>query len=286
MGVAPHQPELDMITFTPSGRGAGRWGDCVPLERCGARRAVLDLQRLGSVGPVVAARVAAWVDLNRHAGAEVGVNTRAPRRARHEWSRWGLFAEGGHRSGSFGSSPSRPLLRVTRLRSAREADELGEALHAQLTRALRDGHGAAVDPVVVAFLELTSNATTHGASVHGTYVAAEHEPRQGLTLVVGDLGTGIPAHLRPHLGGELDDHAVISHALQRGVSSTPGGGDGLACLLETLRDAPGLSSTLHIWSGRGRVSMSSGGGTVRGGHPIASPYATHGTWVSLTVDGE
>ena len=56
---------------------------------------------------------------------------------------------------------------------------------------------------------------------------AQRMPNKGVTFIaVGDVGDGIPATMRSRYA-ELEDVAALQYALEPGVSSDGGGGNGL-----------------------------------------------------------
>ena len=59
------------------------------------------------------------------------------------------------------------------------------------------------------------------------YYMAQRMPNKGITFVaIGDVGDGIPATMRSRYA-DLDDLSALRYALEPGVSSDGGGGNGL-----------------------------------------------------------
>ena len=65
-----------------------------------------------------------------------------------------------------------------------------------------------------------------GAGVVGYYMAQRFSKRGFTFVAVGDVGDGIPATMRSRYT-DLDDLAALQYALEPGVSSDGGGGNGL-----------------------------------------------------------
>jgi hypothetical protein len=78
------------------------------------------------------------------------------------------------------------------------------------------------DAVFQALSELCSNALQHGRHDLGVFVAAKRriEPRRQISIAIGDLGVGIPEHIRGRYPEWTDDCAAIARAMQPGVSGT------------------------------------------------------------------
>jgi hypothetical protein len=133
------------------------------------------------------------------------------------------------------------LVELTRFTDLAGAVALGERLPAVLGAAegsadVPGGHRA-IRRLANAVFELAENTAAHsqrlapGTPVVGYYMA-QRMPRQRRTfLAIGDLGSGIPATLRPALAAGGDqaktDLAVLRRALEPGVSGSGGGGNGL-----------------------------------------------------------
>ena len=150
------------------------------------------------------------------------------------------------------------LIPLTRLHAQTESDrldeEIGNLLGAQFTNGIA-GLGAVFSNTIG---ELCDNATTHGKNEHGAYVAAQRYQKTRCVLAIGDIGIGIPEHLRrvhPHL---RDDGAAIAEATKERVSGVMGAeashrGIGYHHVIDTMRETRLPSGLLRIWSGRGSV---------------------------------
>jgi hypothetical protein len=85
---------------------------------------------------------------------------------------------------------------------------------------------------------------------------AQRMPNKGITFVaLGDVGDGIPATMRSRYH-DLDDLAALQYALEPGVSSDGGGGNGLYVARQmTERIAGGV---MTVESGAGFLRVRSG----------------------------
>lgn len=74
----------------------------------------------------------------------------------------------------------------------------------------------------MAVAELCDNAIDHGRNPLGAFVAVCRlvEPRRQVSLAIGDLGIGIPEHIRQRYPEWTDDGYAIAHATQEHVTGT------------------------------------------------------------------
>jgi hypothetical protein len=151
---------------------------------------------------------------------------------------WDLFPQYAPRE------PVRPLKRgntekcieLTRFSDLSGAVALGERLPTVLTSAAGAadvaGGTRTLKRLTDAVYELAENSVAHsrqlspGAGVVGYYMA-QRMPNRGITWVaIGDVGDGIPSTMLSRYA-DLDDLGALSYALEPGVSSDGGGGNGL-----------------------------------------------------------
>lgn len=107
--------------------------------------------------------------------------------------------------------------------------------------------------------EISDNATTHGKSSVGVsycYVAANRYAK-GCSLVVGDLGVGIPTHMRRAFPKLDDDGDAIRIATREGTSGTgnPQRGIGYQYVIDGLKNEHIATGELRVWSGSGRFRV-------------------------------
>ena len=179
------------------------------------------------------------------------------------------------------------MLPVTGLREFNAVETVAqhtrEILEYQLTDVSALGHAS-----YMAVSELCGNAIEHGANPLGACVAAARfeQPRRQVSIALGDLGVGIPEHLRQRYPEWFDDCFAIAQALEPRISGTGDAhrGNGFA---ETFEAA--LASALHA----ARVDIHAANGFVRaqfyGGIKKLEPFPAarfrRGTWISYDLVG-
>lgn len=137
--------------------------------------------------------------------------------------------------------------------------------------------------------ELSDNATTHGrSSVGGSYVAAQRYNQQRCVLAVGDLGIGIPTHMRQVFPELTDDGDAIRIATIEGKSGTgdPQRGIGYQYVIDGLKNERIAKGELHVWSGWGRFRLETRSGIQERRRAWSIDEPTKGTWVRLELVGQ
>jgi hypothetical protein len=115
--------------------------------------------------------------------------------------------------------------------------------------------------LAAAVYELAENTVAHSQQLSGGggvigYYMAQRMPKKGITFVaVGDVGDGIPATMRSRYA-DLDDLATVQYALEPGVSSDGGGGNGLNVARQMTELIQG--GVMTVESGGGFVRVRSG----------------------------
>lgn len=148
------------------------------------------------------------------------------------------------------------VLPVTGVRDAGDVERIAGAVRELLEYQMPDVSplGAAA---FMAVSELAGNAVDHGRNALGAYVCATRvvEPRRRVSIAIGDLGIGIPEHLRQQYPEWADDTFAVAQAMQPSVSGTgdPHRGNGFE---EVFTEA--LASTLHA----ARIQIHSANGFV------------------------
>lgn len=186
------------------------------------------------------------------------------------------------------SQSSDVVLPVTQLREPTEIDSLADPLLDVIT-AHAKGVAALASAFHMGVSELCGNAVEHGANPTGAFIAAQlrDDPRR-LSLAVGDLGMGIPEHVRQQYPEWDHDPHAIANATQERISGTGRSDRGFG-FNEVLRET--LASTLNaaeinIRSCRGHVRINIAGERVVP-HGWETAYK-RGSWISyeLTAAGE
>ncbi len=177
------------------------------------------------------------------------------------------------------------ILPVTFLANEDEVEEIArqtrEILEYQLTDISPLGQAA-----FMAVAELCDNAIDHGKNALGAYVAVRRivEPRRQVSIAIGDLGMGIPEHIRQRYPEWSDDGYAIAHATKPHVTGTgnPHRGIGFSEVLEAA-----LTRSLHA----GRMDIHSANGffrlqVVQQTHKEEVFPAAHfkrGTWIAYDL---
>jgi len=179
----------------------------------------------------------------------------------------------------------RSLMEVTALNEG-NVNDLSERLGPLVTSFYEDHSAGAA--VFRACSELMSNATEHGTSEHGAFIAAQlytGSTTEGarLEFAVCDTGVGVMAHLRrnPEHDYLTRDEVAIAKAMKAGVSGVAEDlrGNGLRDVIEDTRHYGRLA--FQIRSGKGEVRVT---GTLssRRTQKGRRQDETSGTWAWLT----
>jgi hypothetical protein len=177
-------------------------------------------------------------------------------------------------------------LELSRFTDLAGAVALGDRLPDMLTAGsgAADVHGGArtLQRLSAAVYELAENTVAHshqlsqGAGVVGYYMAQRFSKRGFTFVAVGDVGDGIPATMRSRFA-DLDDLAAVQYALEPGVSSDGGGGNGLHVARQMTELVQG--GVMTVESGGGFVRVRSG----RAGQAQRLPAAYGLTRVSFRL---
>ena len=190
---------------------------------------------------------------------------------------------GGHRNVT--SDFRGVLMEVTRL-DEHNVDGLTELLGPRVRAFYADSSAETGAAVFRACSELMANATEHGASPDGAYVAAQAYSGlstgvRRLEFAICDAGRGVMDHLRQNPKYEYlaRDELAIAKAMQAGVSGVSDErGNGLVDAIDDLRRHG--QTLLQIRSGRGEVRAEGGPATYLK-RAQSRPDQTSGTWAWL-----
>lgn len=277
------------IAVPADGGPSDTWAEWIPLTSPVSDDLVLDLSALRVVGPMLAVRLRALIDMHLAAGSQVQViaPANAGIRAYFAAMRLGVGLSDSCRC-DLGPEPEnvrKVLIPIRSLSDQRESDllddELGELLEAQFTGTV--GRLAAAFTMTAS--EMCDNATTHGHSdIVGGYMAAQRLNRHCI-LAIGDLGIGIPKHLRKAYPELTADDDAIRLATREGYTGTGIGhrGIGYQEAIDVIKETAVPFGELRVWSGRGRfrVEVRDGVQVRRRAWPVEE--ATSGTWVRLAL---
>lgn len=241
----------------PTRTGGRDYGYVAQLDvSCESKREViLDARALRRLEPLAAVRIAMFLDEQRTAGRAVEVVEPEDPATRRAFGAFAITEPRSSENSRAGEDDDEVILGCTRLRELTDVDLLANALLDPLVDHF-DDVAVVRDAVLMAFGELCQNAVEHGAGPSGCLVAASRGESEGtskMMLGIGDLGVGIPDHLRrTHPELTLDEHA-IGQALQEGVTGTGKGHRGYGfhwVLRETLVSAA-TGAQMFIRSGKG-----------------------------------
>jgi hypothetical protein len=109
----------------------------------------------------------------------------------------------------------------------------------------------------MAVSELCGNAVEHGANPLGCYVAAQRyeKPHRHTVLALGDLGMGIPAHMRRRYTELRGDRTALREAIKEGKTGTgkEERGIGFTSVMEGAEEAQMRYASLDIHSGKAQL---------------------------------
>jgi hypothetical protein len=138
----------------------------------------------------------------------------------------------------------------------------------------------------MAVAELCDNALDHGRNAMGAFVAASRftEPRRQVSIAIGDLGIGIPEHIRQRYPEWSDDGYAIAHATQLHVTGTgnPHRGIGFSEVFDAALTASLHGARMEIHSANGFFRLQ----VAQEQHkPEVFPSASfrRGTWISYDL---
>lgn len=151
------------------------------------------------------------------------------------------------------------LIPLTQLREFNEVDELGEQVFQLFMGHSADEVSVFASAMHMAVSELCANGVEHGANEHGCYVAAQRyeRPHRRTVLALGDLGVGIPTHMRKRFPGLRGDRTALREALKEGVTATGKDerGIGFTSVVEEAMASQMRYATLDIHSGTGQLQQ-------------------------------
>lgn len=251
----------------------------------------LDLTEINFVDPLFLVRLRGFIDRHCVAGCDVQVVSPRSIAACRYLERMHLLVEAPSRCRStLGTRPHAGangiLIPIRRLYSPGDSDTLDQELEdlylAHFTKAIAPLAGAFSDTIG----EISENATTHGYSVDGAaYVAAQRYPGNRCVIAIGDLGVGIPAHVRGTQPGLKDDGDAIRVATKEGISGTGDKtrGFGFQEVIDALKEPEIGYGDLRIWSGGGRFRFHAQQGVQLVRRAWSVDAKTEGTWVRVEL---
>jgi hypothetical protein len=264
--------------------GRREQGYAEELDRDGgdAEEVTIDASRVRGMHPLFAVRLGLTIERLRAEGREVKLKEPLDEASRRSFRAFGVSEGAGEIEGAVGGEDAEVIMRLTRLVEMTEVDMLADKLLEPLVEHF-DDVAVVRDAVLMAFSELCQNAVEHGSSAAGGVVAASRGEEEGMgkmMLGIGDLGVGIPEHIRGvHPELVVDEHA-IGQALQEGVSGTQrrDRGYGFSWVLKETLSSAATSAEMFIRAGQGSFRREIIDARVKD-HGWKTP-STQGTWIA------
>lgn len=148
------------------------------------------------------------------------------------------------------------LIPICQLYQPADVDKLGEKL-VPLFQGHSDDVAVFANAMHMATSELCGNAVEHGANPLGCYMAAQRyeRPSRRTVLSLGDLGIGIPEHMRRRFTDLAGDRSALKEAVKHGVTGTEEKhrGNGFHWVMSEAQQSLMRHATLDIRSGRGHL---------------------------------
>jgi hypothetical protein len=195
-------------------RGGDRgWKDDFPLSHALPDVTVIDCRKLDlPIHPMFAVRLRVFVDWHRLQGRTVELVPPVEPKARR------LF-DAMHIGDESGVQEDDAVLPVTKMREFLEVEEVAKRTREILEYDLQDV-SALGEATFQAVSELCGNAIEHGANPLGAYVAVRRitDPRRQISIAIGDLGMGIPEHIRQRYPDWTDDGYAIARATDEHIT--------------------------------------------------------------------
>lgn len=279
------------VNVPPSAGDSDRWGEWVILRHPPQETVVLNLSHLRFADPLFVLRLRGFVDWHCSNGHAVRIVRPDRSAVRNYLARMGVAEDlpngcscdlGRVRA----TDRSDVLIPIRRLATIRDSDALDDELAALYSAQFTGALGALADAFTRTVSEMCDNATTHGRSDAGpAYVAAQRYAERRCVLAIGDLGVGIPEHLRQAFPSLTSDEDAIREATKEGVTATgnPHRGIGYQYVIDGLKESGLPLGELRIWSGQGRFRVEARLGTQVRRRAWSVDDRTQGTWVRLEL---
>lgn len=251
---------IELSRWEGSGDG---WKARLPLRRdWEAASVTVDASALTFVVPTFLLRLRAFIDFNIRCGRGVEVIAPRDRSVANYLSRMRIASDlptdvftdlPAVRS----SDQSDVLVPITRLKSEIDVETTGAQLYDLFQGHADDEVAVFADALQEGFTELCGNAVEHGRNDLGCYLAAQRYGggRRRTVLSIGDLGIGVPGHMR-QVYGDDSDRRMLRKALEEGVSGTgeEHRGNGIPSVLDEARNSRMRYAQLEVRSGGGTLN--------------------------------
>jgi hypothetical protein len=250
----------------------------------------VNLSALSFVVPTFLLRLRAFVDFNLGCDREVKVVAPRDKGVANYLSRMWIAADLPPKV--FPDLPSvrasdqgDVLVPITCLKTEIDVETMGAQLYTLLQGHAEDDVAVFADALQEGFTELCGNGVEHGQNDLGCYLAAQrYGGRDRRTVLsIGDLGIGIPKHMR-RIYGDESDRRLLRKALEEGASGTGDShrGNGIPSVIEEAQSARIRHALLEIHSGKAILKHR----LMRDGSSKTSTQAAGnklGTWICLEL---
>lgn len=259
----------EIVIHVPPHAGAGRhWGEWMILREPPVETVVLDLKELRFADPLFLARMRGFIDWHCSLGREVRITCPRLTSVQTYLERMHLASDLPASCicdlGTIGTDErSDVLIPIRRLYSPSDVDGLDQELEDLYLAHFEGPLGKLAEAFTATVGEISDNATTHGRSEVGvSYITAQRYKRNKCVLAIGDLGIGIPEHLRGVFPNPRDDGDAIREATKEGVTGTGKSdrGFGYQHVINASKETKVPRGELRIWSGHGRFRVETRGG--------------------------
>lgn len=285
----------EVIVKVPADAGTSeKWGEWVILREPPVETVVLDLTDLHFVDPLFLLRLRGFIDWHCSNGHPVRVVRPKSASVRNYLVRMRVTEElplecECDLGTVHATDKSDVLIPIRRLASRAESDLLDDELATLYGAQFTGGLGRLADAFTRTVSEMCDNATTHGRSEVGiAYVTAQRYKGDRCVLAIGDLGIGVPEHMRQAFPGLTNDDDAIREATIEGVTATgdPHRGVGYQFVIDGLKESSVPLGEFRIWSGHGRfrVEIRHGKQVRRRAWAVDGP--TVGTWIRLELSAQ
>lgn len=281
-----------VVTVPAKAGNSERWGEWAILRAPPEETVVLDLTAVEFVDPLFLLRLRGFIDWHCARGHSVRLLRPRSTSVRNYLCRMRVAnelpatcdseLEPGPNCGGRGDV----LIPIRRLGSRGDSDLLDEELATLYTAHFTGGLARSADAFTRTVSEMCDNATTHGSSAVGVaYVTAQRYRNNRCVLAIGDLGVGIPEHMRRAFPDLSSDEDAIREATKEGITATgdPHRGIGYQFVIDGMKESDIPYAELRVWSGHGRFRVETRHGTQARRRAWGVEGSTVGTWVRLEL---
>ena len=284
---------IERIHVAADGASNLEWAEGIALSEAEASEVLLDLTDLELVDPLFVVRLRGLIDLNAAAGRRIAIAPPKKDVVRKYLEFMQLASDLPANCDCELASldvpgSSKVLIPVRRLSTPNDVEDLERALGDLYSAHFRGPLARLAEAFTRTVGEISDNATTHGRSHVGVSYVAANRYQQGCLLAVGDLGIGIPTHIRKAFPELQDDGDAIRVATREGKSGTgdPERGIGYQYVINGLKNEHIAAGELRVWSGSGRFRVQTRRGVQERRRAWSVDEATLGTWVRLDLAGQ